>query len=324
MNKIKYMVPLNIAHFENLQLRDGFGKALLELGKINENIVALTADLKESTRVEAFAEAYPERFFEVGVAEQNLVGIAAGMALSGKIPFITSFAVFSPGRTWDQIRVSICYSNANVKIIGSHAGLGVGPDGATHQALEDIGMLRSIPNLVIVAPSDKEETRKATKAIANYNGPCYLRFSRDSSPQITNSQTPFEIGKAIHLVSGDDVTIIANGNLVSKALEAARDLKDKISISVINMHTIKPIDKKAIITAAKATGAIVTAEEHQKIGGLGSAVAEVLSEHHPIPLEIVGVNNSFGESGQPNELYEKYGLEKDDIISAVEKVLKRK
>jgi len=321
---MKHLVTLAKGPFENQECREGFGDGLVDAARENNDVVALTADLKESTKVAEFADTFPDRFIEVGVAEQNLAGIAAGMALSGKVPFMTSFAVFSPGRNWDQIRVSICYSKANVKIIGCHAGLSVGPDGATHQALEDIGSLRSLPNLTIIVPCDYDQTRKATVAIAKHNGPVYMRFGRGKTPNITNSRSDFEIGKAIRLTSGEDVTIIANGPMVAKALEVAKKLEGSYDISVINMHTVKPIDKKAILEAAKDTGAIITVEDHQRIGGLGSAVAEVLSENSPTPLIRLGVNDSFGESGEPEELYDKYGLSEEAIIQAVKDISKIK
>jgi transketolase len=322
---MRYLTDLAKSFTNIIPPRDGFGEALLELGKINQQVVALTGDLLESTRVQAFADKYPERFVEMGVAEQNMAGVAAGMSFVGKIPFITSYAVFSPGRNWDQIRVSICYSKANVKIVGAHAGISVGPDGATHQALEDLAITRVLPNLVVVVPTDSVETKKATLAIAGYVGPCYIRFGREKTPVITTEKTPFILGKALPIIAGDDVTIIANGQMVARSIEAARRLQSRdISVGVVNLHTLKPLDTEAIINAAKSTGAIVTAEEHQKIGGLGSAVAEVLGEHFPVPIERVGVDDTFGESGEPNTLMDHYGLGVDDIIRAVERVLERK
>ena len=321
---MKYLVPLHHEKFEEIPPRDGFGQGLLELGKNNPDIIALCGDLVESIRVQAFAEAYPERYFEMGVAEQNMAGVAAGLALSGKIPFISSYAVFNPGRDWDQIRVSICYSQANVKIVGAHAGISVGPDGATHQALEDIAITRVLPNMTVVVPTDSVEAKKATLAIAKHVGPSYIRFGREKTPVITKAETPFELGKALPILAGDDVTIIANGQMVYRAMLAAKELDGKISVGVLNMHTVKPIDAKAIIDAAKETGAIVTAEEHQIIGGLGSAVAEVLGDHHPVPIERVGILDTFGESGQPEELMEHYHLGVSDIVHAVERVIRRK
>lgn len=321
---MKFLVPLHHDNFEEISPRDGFGQALLELGKNNPDVVALCGDLVESIRVQAFAEAYPERFFEVGVAEQNMAGIAAGLALSGKISFISSYAVFSPGRNWDQIRVSICYSKANVKVVGAHAGISVGPDGATHQALEDVAITRVLPNMVVVVPTDTVEARKATLALAKHIGPSYIRFGREKTPVITKDDTPFQLGKALPILAGRDVTIIANGQMVYRAIMAAKELEGRVSVGVLNIHTVKPIDAKSIIEAAKDTGAIVTAEEHQIIGGLGSAVAEVLVDHHPVPMERIGVLDTFGESGKPEELMEHYHLGVSDIVHAVERVIRRK
>ena len=321
---MKYLVPIIHDNYEEIPPRDGFGQGLLELGKTNPDVVALCGDLVESIRVQAFAEAYPDRFIEMGVAEQNMAGIAAGLALSGKIPFISSYAVFSPGRNWDQIRVSICYSKANVKIVGAHAGISVGPDGATHQALEDVAITRVLPNMTVVVPTDSVETKKATIAISKHRGPSYIRFGREKTPVITKDETPFELGKAIPILAGNDVTIIANGQMVYRAMMAAKELEGKTSVGVINMHTVKPIDAASIIDAAKETGAIVTAEEHQIIGGLGSAVAEVLVGHHPVPMERIGVLDTFGESGKPVELMEHYHLGISDIVHAVERVIRRK
>ncbi len=322
---MKYLVPTAKDFDEQIAPRDGFGKGLVELGKTNPDVVALTGDLVESTRVLEFAEAYPERFIEMGVAEQNMAGVAAGLSFAGKIPFMTSYAVFSPGRNWDQIRVSICYSMANVKIVGAHAGISVGPDGATHQALEDVAITRVLPNMVVVVPTDNIEAKKATLAIAGHKGPCYIRFGREKTPVITSDETPFELGKGVKILNGDDVIIIANGQMVYRALQAAKRLHEKgTSVGVINMHTVKPIDKKAIIDAAERAGAIVTAEEHQINGGLGGAVAEVLADHHPVPMERVAILDTFGESGDPNILMEHYHLGVDDIINAVLKVKTRK
>lgn len=322
---MKYLTDLASTFSNQIPPRDGFGEALVELGKTNANVVALTGDLVESTRVQAFAEKFPDRFVEMGVAEQNMAGVAAGMSFAGKIPFMTSYAVFSPGRNWDQIRVSICYSKANVKIVGAHAGISVGPDGATHQALEDIAITRVLPNLVVVVPTDSIEAKKATLAIAEHVGPCYIRFGREKTPVITTEKTPFVLGKALPMVSGSDVAVLANGQMVARALDAAKRLAARdISVGVVNVHTLKPLDQKTIISVAKDTGAIVTAEEHQKIGGLGSAVAEVLGEHYPVPMERIGINDSFGESGDPNTLMDHYGLGVDDIIKAIERVLERK
>ena len=311
---------------EQIASRDGYGKALVELGEKNPNVVVLTGDLSESTRSNWFAEKFPKRFIEVGVAEQNMMGIAAGLALSGKIPFVSSYATFNPGRNWDQLRVSVCYSMANVKVAGAHAGISVGPDGATHQALEDVAMTRVLPNLVVVIPCDAIEAKKATLAIAQeMKGPAYIRFGREKTPQFTTDQTPFKLGRAEVFREGSDVAIIGSGILVYNSLRAAVELaKEGIDCMVVNNHTIKPIDRKTIAGAAKKCGAVVTVEEHQINGGAGSAVIEVLAEECPVPVVRVGMQDSFGESGQPFELIEKYGMGVDSIIKAARKVLKKK
>jgi len=311
---------------EQIAPRDGYGKALVELGENNPNVVVLTGDLSESTRSNWFAEKFPKRFIEVGVAEQNMMGIAAGLALSGKIPFVSSYATFNPGRNWDQLRVSVCYSMANVKVAGAHAGISVGPDGATHQALEDVAMTRVLPNLVVVIPCDAIEAKKATLAIAQeMKGPAYIRFGREKTPQFTTDQTPFKLGRAEVFREGSDVAIIGSGILVYNSLRAAVELaKEGIDCMVVNNHTIKPIDRKTIAGAAKKCGAVVTVEEHQINGGAGSAVIEVLAEECPVPVVRVGMQDSFGESGQPFELIEKYGMGVDSIIKAARKVLKKK
>ena len=305
--------------------RDGYGEGLVIAGEENPNVVALCADLTESTRTQAFAEKFPQRFFEVGVAEQNLVTTAAGMALGGKIPFTTSYATFSPGRNWEQIRTTICYNDVPVKIVGSHAGISVGPDGATHQALEDLAIARALPNMVVISPADWIEAKKATIAIAKLNKPCYLRLSRDKVSVITTENTPFEIGKAEIYSEGTDVAVIATGQMVYRALMAAKDMElHKISVRVINCHTIKPLDKDTILKAAQDCGAIVTVEEHQITGGLGGAVAELISQYFPVPLKIIGIEDRFGESGEPNELLKKFGLTKEAIMKAVTQVLRMK
>ncbi len=310
---------------EQVPTRNGYGEGLLELGEHDPNIVVLTADLAESTRVDAFSKKYPERFIECGVAEQNMMGIAAGLALYGKTAFVSSYAVFSPGRNWDQLRVSVCYSNANVKVAGAHTGISVGPDGATHQALEDIAITRAIPNLTVVVPCDYLETKKATIALGKMKGPAYFRFAREKTPVMTCPETSFEVGKAYVMREGTDVAIIGSGPVLYNALLAARELeKERISVMVVNNHTIKPIDSATIIAAAKACGAVVTLEEHQIMGGCGSAVCEVLAQNYPVPVEMVGMHNSFGESGKPEELIEKYGMGKSAVMDAVKKVLKRK
>ncbi len=310
---------------EQLPTRNGYGEGLVLAGEEDEQVVALCADLTESTRTQAFAEKFPQRFVEIGVAEQNLATVAAGMALGGKIPFISSYATFSPGRNWEQIRTTICYNDVPVKIVGSHAGVSVGPDGATHQGLEDMAIMRVLPNMIVISPVDAIEARKATQAIARLPQPCYLRLSREKMPVVTTEQTPFEIGKAQVMYEGSDVAIVATGQLVYRALLAAKEMEShKISVRVINCHTIKPLDKELVIKAAKDCGAIITAEEHQITGGLGGAVAEVLSQNFPVPLKIIGIEDRFGESGEPNELLTKFGLTKEAIISAVNHILQMK
>lgn len=306
-------------------IREGFGLGLKKAAEANEAVVGLCADLTESIRMNIFAEAFPDRFIQVGVAEQNLVGVAAGLALAGKVAVAGSYAVFSPGRSWDQLRVSVCYSNLNVKIIGGHAGLTVGPDGATHQALEDIAITRVLPNITVVVPCDQLEAEKATQAIIAHSGPVYLRSSRDKSLNLTTPETPFEIGKALTLREGTELTIVACGIMVGLALQAADQLQEQgIAARVLNLHTIKPIDTAALIAAAQATGAVVTAEEHQIAGGMGSAVAEVLSQNAPVPIEMVGMQDTFGESGPAAELLAKYHLSTNYIVEASQKVLSRK
>ncbi|MBI4948240.1 transketolase family protein [Candidatus Berkelbacteria bacterium] len=325
MTELKFINDVNSNYKDELtSCRDGFGETLVELAKDNQDIVALSADLTESTRVEDFAKKFPERFIEVGVAEQNMAGIAAGLAISGKIPFITSYAVFSPGRNWDQIRVSICYSKSNVKIIGAHAGISVGADGATHQGLEDMAITRVLPNLVVLCPADKIETQKAVIEAVKHHGPVYIRFGREKTSQLTVNSSPFKIGKGFEILHGTDVTIIACGAMLARSLNAIEKLNGSLSVGLINMPSIKPIDKELIIDVAKNTGAIVTAEEHQITGGLGSAVAEVLSESVPTPIIRVGMLDRFGESGEPNLLMDHYGMGVDDIIAAVKRAHKLK
>ena len=304
--------------------RSGFGAGLSELGEKNENVVALCADLTGSLKMNDFAGRWPERFFQVGIAEANMMGIAAGLTIGGKIPFTGTFANFSTGRVYDQIRQSIAYSGKNVKICASHAGLTLGEDGATHQILEDVGMMRMLPGMTVIVPCDYNQTKAATLAIAEHKGPVYLRFGRPKVANFTEENAPFEIGKAQILQEGSDVTIIANGHLVWKALEAAKELHGKgISAEVINMHTVKPLDEEAILASARKTGHVVTAEEHQRNGGLGDAVAQVLAMQAPTPMEMVAVNDSFGESGTPDQLLEKYGLETKDVLSAVDRIMQR-
>jgi transketolase len=298
--------------------RNGYGDGVVEAGRANPNVVVLCCDLVESTRSLPFAQAFPQRFFEMGVAEQNMAGVGAGMAATGKIPFISSYAVFSPGRNWDQIRVSIAYSNLNVKIMGAHSGISVGPDGATHQALEDIAIMRVLPNMVVLAPCDAHEARKAVLAAAKYVGPVYIRFTREKTPVITRPSTPFEIGKAVVLREGSDVTLIACGPLVYEALLAAEQLSKRgIDAEVINCPSIKPLDKKTILKSVQKTGAAVTVEEHQTTGGLFGAIAEFLSQTNPVPIIPVGMDDTFGESGTPDELLTKYGMRSKNIERAV-------
>ncbi|MDY0078014.1 MAG: transketolase C-terminal domain-containing protein [Bacteroidales bacterium] len=305
--------------------RSGFGDGLLEIAKENENIVGLCADLTGSLKMNAFADAFPERFFQTGISEANMIGMAAGLTIGGLIPFTGTFANFSTGRVYDQIRQSVSYSNKNVKICASHAGITLGEDGATHQILEDIGMMRMLPGMTVIVPCDYNQTKAAVKAIAAYEGPVYLRFGRPKVPNFTPVNAPFEIGKAIKLIAGADVSIIATGHLVWKALEAAEALaKENIHAEVINITTIKPLDEEALMQSVRKTKCVVTAEEHQANGGLGDAVAQMLARKMPLPLEMVAIKDVFGESGTPEELMEKYGLDTIDIVKAAKNVLKRK
>ena len=297
--------------------REGFGEAMVELGRRNKSVVALSGDLRESLRMVEFGKAYPERFIEVGVAEQNMAGVGAGLALCGKIPFLCSFAVFSPGRNWDQIRVSVAYTNANVKIIGGHAGISVGQDGATHQALEDIALMRALPNMIVVAPCDAEQAKKATMAMADHVGPVYMRLTRPNTAIFTSPSAHFEIGKAQILREGKEVTLVACGPLVYQALLAADGLQGVIDVEVINMHTIKPLDVETLLKSVKKTGKVVTLEDHQINGGLGSAVAEVLGERLPTKIKRMGMMDRFGESGDSTALLAKYGLDKKGIIKTI-------
>ncbi|AWL77897.1 MULTISPECIES: transketolase family protein [Capnocytophaga] len=305
--------------------RSGFGAGLAELGRTNPNVVALCADLIGSLKMEKFIEENPERFFQIGIAEANMMGIAAGLTIGGKIPFTGTFAAFSTGRVYDQIRQSIAYSGKNVKICASHAGLTLGEDGATHQILEDIGLMKMLPGMVVINPCDYNQTKAATIAIADYQGPVYLRFGRPTVANFTPEDQKFEIGKGILLTEGKDVTIVATGHLVWEALLAADELeKQGISAEVINIHTIKPLDEEIILNSVKKTKCIVTCEEHNYYGGLGESISRVLTQRFPIPQEFVAVNDTFGESGTPSQLMKKYGLDKDGVLKAVEKVLKRK
>lgn len=310
---------------EQKDTRSGFGEGLLELGKTNENIVALCADLIGSLKMDAFQAAFPERFIQVGIAEANMIGIAAGLTIGGKIPFTGTFANFSTGRVYDQIRQSVAYSNKNVKICASHAGLTLGEDGATHQILEDIGLMKMLPNMVVINPCDFNQTKAATIAIAKHAGPVYLRFGRPKVPNFTPKDQEFIIGKGIMLNEGKDVSIFATGHLVWPAIEACMELdKNGISAEIINIHTIKPLDKEIVLNSVAKTKCVVTAEEHQKNGGLGDSIAQLLSENNPTPVEMVAVDDKFGESGTPEELMVKYGLSSSDIIKAAIKVIERK
>lgn len=310
---------------EKKDTRSGFGDGLTALGRTNPNVVALCADLIGSLKMNQFIEENPERFFQIGIAEANMMGIAAGLTIGGKIPFTGTFANFSTGRVYDQIRQSIAYSDKNVKICASHAGLTLGEDGATHQILEDIGLMKMLPGMTVINTCDYNQTKAATIAIAEHHGPVYLRFGRPAVPIFIPENQKFEIGKALHLTEGSDVTIVATGHLVWEALEASKALYEKgITAEVINIHTIKPLDAKAIIDSVSKTKCIVTAEEHNHLGGLGESVARVLAQHKPTPQEFVATNDTFGESGTPALLMEKYGLNSDAIIKACEKVIKRK
>jgi transketolase len=305
--------------------RSGFGEALLELGKQNSNVVALCADLTGSLKMDGFAKAFPDRFFQAGIAEANMIGVAAGLTIGGKIPFTGTFANFSTGRVYDQIRQSVAYSNKNVKICASHAGITLGEDGATHQILEDIGMMKMLPNMIVLNPCDFNQTKAATFAAAKHSGPVYLRFGRPKVPNFTPPDAVFEIGKALQLSDGADVTIFATGHLVWHALEAAKMLKERgISAEVIDIHTIKPLDNVAVLASLGKTGCAVTAEEHMMNGGLGDSVAQLLAREYPAPLEMVAIHDTFGESGKPEELMKKFGLDADHIFSAALKVIARK
>ena len=309
----------------NKDTRSGFGEGLAELGRANENVVALCADLTGSLKMDAFQKENPERFFQVGIAEANMISLAAGMTIGGKIPFTGTFANFSTGRVYDQIRQSVAYSRKNVKICASHAGLTLGEDGATHQILEDIGMMKMLPNMTVIVPADHNQTKQATIAIAAHEGPVYLRFGRPVMPIFVKPDAKFVIGKADVLAEGTDVTIIACGHLVWKSIEALKALEEAgISVELINMHTIKPLDTDAIMKSVGKTGCVVTAEEHMLHGGLGDSVAQFLSRTNPVPQEYVAVNDTFGESGTPMELMTKYGIDTQDVVNAVHKVLARK
>ena len=310
---------------EKRDTRSGFGAGLSELGKINPDVVALCADLTGSLKMNDFAKKHPERFFQVGIAESNMIGIAAGMTIGGKIPFAGTFAGFATGRVYDQIRQSVAYSDKNVKICASHAGLTLGEDGATHQILEDIGLMKMLPGMTVINPCDFNQTKAATIAIAEHEGPVYLRFGRPKVPNFTAENQTFEIGKALHLEEGTNVSIFATGHMVWEALEAKKSLAEKgISAEIINIHTIKPLDEEAVIASAQKTRCVVTAEEHMMLGGLGESIAQLLGRKLPTPLEMAAVNDSFGESGKPADLMKKYGLSSENIVAAAEKAIARK
>lgn len=327
INKFEnYLVEnLDLRNPELKETRRGFGDALVDLGKSNPNVVVLGGDVSGSVRTDMFRDAYPERFFSVGIAEQDMMGTAAGLALVGKIPFASTYGEFATGRPFDQIRQSIAYSDMNVKICASHCGFTVGPDGATHQSLEDVGIMRILPHMTVVTPVDYNQTYRAIIECSKSEKPFYIRFYRDNSPNYTNPKSPFTFGKADTLFEGSDCTIIASGLMVWESMMALEALAaEKISCRLINMHTIKPIDRDAIVKAAKDTGCIVTCEDHQKIGGLGGAVAEVLAQEYPAHVEFIGASDTFGESGKATELYEKYGISSRFIVEAVKRAIKRK
>ena len=329
VNKVSKKAKLveNLFHekeLKKLPTRNGYGEGVAELGAKDKNVVVLCADLVDSTRSKYFADKFPERFIEIGVAEQNLVTVASGLAAVGKIPYVSSYAMFCPGRCWEQIRTTICYNDRNVKIVGAHAGISVGPDGATHQATEDIGLMRALPNMKVVVPCDVEETRKATIAIGKDPKPWYIRFARNDTPVFTTKKTPFKLGRAEIFREGKDIAIIACGPLVYEALQAAETLWNKYNIDacVVNNHTIKPLDEKTILNVAKKCRKIVTVEEHQIHTGMGSAVAEFLSQNYPVPIAFVGIKNHFGESGDPEELLRKFGLTREFIVKEAMRMIK--
>ena len=314
------------ASVKQVPTRNGFGEGLVEAGRRDPNVIAICADLSESTRMEAFKKAFPDRYVEIGVAEQLLVAMAAGLAASGKVPFIASYAMFNPGRSWEQVRTTMALNETNVKIAGAHAGVSVGPDGATHQAIEDVAIMRVIPRMTVIVPCDSVQTKQATLAVAARTGPTYLRFARAESAVITTGDTPFEVGCAQTFRDGDDVAIVACGILVYNALVAADRLarEDGIECRVVNNHTIKPMDEDAIVAAGQGCGAVVTVEEHQVHGGMGSRVAEILAAQHPVPIEFIGVQDRFGQSGNPQDLVEEYGMGVSAICAAVKRALVRK
>ncbi len=305
--------------------RDGYGHALLELAESRNDILVMDADVAKSTRTNWVGDKFPDKFIDMGISEQDMVGTAAGLSLAGIIPFATTYCVFLTGRAFDQIRTTVCYGDLNVKLAGAHAGISVGPDGATHQSLEDVALMRTLPNMTVVVPCDAEETRKATLAITEKKGPCFIRFGREAVPVVTDKNTPFELGKARLVRDGSDAVVFANGPMVYQATVAAEQLaKRGISLMVVDLHTVKPLDTEFVIAAARKTGAVVTAEEHQKAGGMGSAVCECLAESAPVPVVMVAIDDSFGESGEPDQLMNKYGLNADTILRSVEKAIRLK
>ena len=305
-----------------IPMRDGYGKALLKLIGGGKPVVALDADVAKSTRTVWVRDQYPEHFLDMGIAEQDMVGTASGLALGGIIPFASTYGVFLAGRAWDQIRTTVCYNNLNVKLAGAHAGISVGPDGATHQALEDVALMRVLPNMTVVVPCDAVETEKATMALAEWEGPCYIRFGREAVPVVTDESSPFEIGKANVLREGSDAVLFANGAMVYEGLEAAKKLAEEgIDLMVVNLHTVKPLDQEAVLAAARKTGRVITAEEHQAAGGMGSAVAECLAQHYPVLIRILGMKDCFGESGGPEELMERHGFNAASICQAVKNLM---
>ncbi len=323
MNLVDYR---NSAELKQVPTRNGFGEGLIEAGTRNKNVLAICADLAESTRMEGFKKAHPTQYLEIGVAEQMLVAMAGGLAAMGKVPWIASYAMFNPGRSWEQVRTIMALNETNVKIAGAHAGVSVGPDGATHQAIEDIAIMRVIPHMFVVVPCDSVQTKKATLALSETFGPSYLRFAREKSAIVTTEDTPFEIGKAQTFREGNDVAIVACGILVYNALIAADELarEDGIECRVVNNHTVKPMDEAAIVNAAQSCGTVVTVEEHQVHGGMGSRVAEILAEHYPVPIEFIGVRDQFGQSGDPSELIEHYGMGTAAIKDAARRAYRRK
>lgn len=310
---------------KKIPMRDGYGKALLEMIPTNPDVMVLDADVAKSTRTIWVKDKFPDHFIDIGISEQDMVGTAAGLALGGMLPFVSTYGVFLAGRAWDQIRTTVCYNALNVKLAGAHAGISVGPDGATHQALEDVAIMRVLPHMTVVVPCDAEETRKATHAIANVDGPCFIRFGREAVPVVTEEDTSFELGKARLCREGADVTIVANGAMVYEAMNAASTLDaEGISAEVLDMHTVKPLDEASLLASIQKTGALVTAEEHQMYGGLGGAVAECAALHAPVPMEMVAIRDTFGESGTPEELMQAYGLDAAHIVRAARKVVARK